>query len=335
MYVPLVSVWLNGDKKKTKSLERRKGGGKGGGGKGGSEGGSSGSSEGSGSSGSSGSSSSGTSSGSSGSSSGSSSSSRGVPVTSGSSNTGTASAASKGTTKIATIPSGQPFAGRTFGGGTRDEIYGTRQYGSGYPGQTVSGVAGRGFPFGFWPLTFGGLGGFAIAHQLNNNHEYGDPTNSSRPGGALLTVPFQPPNSSNNTQTFRLLSDNATLTALIPSIISSCSPASSQNIKATPFTNSSAGPRPEQVIQYYRSSSIALGLDGYNNTSVFSNNTNATDTPLPTIGNQTFLNCLNSTIGNQALLLDDSSNSSAAIGMQFSGYLLTVLVVVHMMRWIV
>ncbi|KIJ35955.1 hypothetical protein M422DRAFT_261712 [Sphaerobolus stellatus SS14] len=308
MYVPLVSVWLN-NSKKTKSLERRKGGGKGGGGKGGSSEGSEGSSGSSGSS----------SSGSSGSSRGSSSDSD-VPIRSGTSTAGTASAASKGTTKVTTIPSGGPFAGRMVGGGTRDQIYGTSQYGSGYPGQMTSGVIGRGFPFGFWPLTFGGLGGFAIAHQINS-HEYGDPTNSSRPGGALFTAPFQAPNT--NANTYRLLSDNATLVALIPSIISSCTP-SSQNISPTPFSNSSA-PKPEQIIQYYRSSSIALSLDGYNNTAVFSNDSNAKDTPLPTIANQTFLECLNSTIGGQALLLD-----SAATGMQLPGFLMSILVVVHM-----
>ncbi|KIJ29195.1 hypothetical protein M422DRAFT_235374 [Sphaerobolus stellatus SS14] len=257
------------------------------------------------------------------------------PSSSGSSNTlvpirsGTASASSMGTTKSSTIPSGQVFAGRQIGGGTRAQIYGTRQYGSGYPGQTTSSVTGRGFPFGFWPVTFGNLTGSAIENQINST-EYGDPTNSTRPGGALFTAPFQAPNS-NSSFIYRLLADNETVTALIPAIISSCSP-SSQNITATPFNTSA--PKPEQIIQYYRSSSIALSFDEYNNSALFSNNSNTPDTKLPTFWNQTFSDCLNSTIGNQALLLDPPK-PSGAVGVQLPGFLMTILVVVHMVRWAV
>ncbi|KIJ55922.1 hypothetical protein M422DRAFT_150700 [Sphaerobolus stellatus SS14] len=224
-----------------------------------------------------------------------------------SSGRGSSSSSSSSSKSITTIPSGQAFAGRMVGGGTRDQIYGTSQYGSGYPGQSVPSVLERGFPFGFWPLSFGSLSGFVIAREISDFREYGSPTNSSRPGGALSTAAFQPSDSSN---TYRLLSDNATVSALIPSTIASCAP-SSENITAIPFTgssNSSASstsgsslPQPEQTIQHYRSSSIALSLDGYNNTAVFSNDINAGNTPLPSIKNQTFLECLNSTIGNDAL----------------------------------
>lgn len=34
-----------------------------------------------------------------------------------------------------------------------------RTYGSGYPGTTGRGVAGRGFPFFFWPVVWPGGGG--------------------------------------------------------------------------------------------------------------------------------------------------------------------------------
>ena len=37
----------------------------------------------------------------------------------------TSTAYGSGGVKVTTIPQGQPFAGRTYGGGTRDEIYGT------------------------------------------------------------------------------------------------------------------------------------------------------------------------------------------------------------------
>jgi hypothetical protein len=41
-----------------------------------------------------------------------------------------------------------------------------RQYGSGYPGIVGRGVAGRGFPFVFWPLAWGGVAGVGTAVYL-------------------------------------------------------------------------------------------------------------------------------------------------------------------------
>jgi hypothetical protein len=61
---------------------------------------------------------------------------------------------------------------------------------------------------------------------------------------------------------------------------------------------------PEQAVQYYRASSFALTLDGYNNTASLASNQppdNNTappvmaDTPLPTSLNTTFLQCVNAT----------------------------------------
>jgi len=48
-----------------------------------------------------------------------------------------------------------------------------RQYGSGYPGIAGRGVAGRGFPFLFWPLAWGGVAGVGTAAYLHNT-EVGD-----------------------------------------------------------------------------------------------------------------------------------------------------------------
>ena len=39
------------------------------------------------------------------------------------------------------------------------QFVGSREYGSGYPGIQGRGVNSRGFPFFFWPLAWGGLGG--------------------------------------------------------------------------------------------------------------------------------------------------------------------------------
>jgi len=230
-----------------------------------------------------------------------------------------------GSTKVTTIPSGQPFSGRTTGGGTRDNVFGNQQYGSGYPGTTSSGIAGRGFPFGFWPLTFGAGAGLGAGSQFRS-HEYGDTNNSSRPGGPLFDAPFQPPDGSN---TYRILSDNTTVQSLIDSIKSNCS-LSTTSISAVPYNETDPfQPKPEQVIQYYRSSSISLTLDGYNNSAVFSNDTNAPDTPLPSGLNATFLDCLNQTIGAAAPLLEDAASPRV----QVSGLLGLFWVVLCFMTW--
>ena len=64
-----------------------------------------------------------------------------------------------------------------FGGVRRGVVYGLmrvtccRQYGSGYPGVVGRGVAGRNFPFYFWPLTFGGVGAAGAYHYLDGDGE--------------------------------------------------------------------------------------------------------------------------------------------------------------------
>ncbi|KAK7448044.1 hypothetical protein VKT23_013801 [Stygiomarasmius scandens] len=236
------------------------------------------------------------------------------------------------------IPNGEAFSGRSFGGGDRQGVYGTRIYGSGYPPTYVGssctclpsycpcrGVANRGFPFYFWPLVWGGATFALVAPYLYTSLEYGLPTNTSRPGGAETTVPFI---SVSNGTIFRILSDNTTITSLITSIqASGDSGGCGYLIKAngsgvaTPYQvdNSSStsdtltGPRPEQAIQYYRASSVVLTLDGYNNSVVYesqsssntsTSNATLTDTPLPLGIDTTLLDCLNQTIGKQVLLVD-------------------------------
>ncbi|KAF8577674.1 hypothetical protein K439DRAFT_1364203 [Ramaria rubella] len=305
MYLPLVTPWINSG---THSLERRKGGKGGGGGGSGGKSGSSGKSGG-GSTGGKGIGSPGSS----------------VPVKSPSGSTANAISYGGGSTKVTTIPASQLFSGRLSGGGTRPNIFGTnRQYGSGYPGTTTSGIAGRGFPFGFWPVTFGAAAGLGASSQFHS-HEYGDPDNSTRPGGPLFDAPFQPPGSAN---TYYILSDNSTVQSLIASVMANCS-LSTTSITAVPYnTTDSTQPKPEQVIQYYRSSSIALTLGGYNNSAVFSSDPNAPDTPLPLGLNDTFLDCLNQTIGAAAPLLDAATNQT-----QISGLLGLTLVIFHLLRW--
>ncbi|KAJ4497841.1 hypothetical protein C8R41DRAFT_821308 [Lentinula lateritia] len=215
---------------------------------------------------------------------------------------------SNGVTKIITIPSGQLFAGRSAGGATRDQIYGTKTYGSGYPGVSGRGVASRGFPFFFWPVVWGGVAGGSASYLYDEN-EYGSPDNSSRPGGKLLTAAFQ---SNSTSSIFRIISDNTTVVNLISDIHANCSshltPNSASSSSSAVLYNSSApdAPKPEQVVQYFRSSTVALTLDGYNNTAVFDSEGTA-DVPLPSGVDTTLLDCMNSTIGAAVPLVDAGS----------------------------
>ncbi|KZS96377.1 hypothetical protein SISNIDRAFT_451066 [Sistotremastrum niveocremeum HHB9708] len=313
VFIPLLS------KRTTK--ERRKGGGGGGGNKGG--GGKSGGSSSSGSSGSSGSSSSGSKGSSS--SSGSSGSSRSVPISNAGNGRSSATAYGLGGGAVGTIAAGSLFAGRSIGGGTRNQVYGSRTYGSGYPGLGPGSVANRGFPFGFWPVVWGSTLGFSTAAYLHDS-EYGRPDNSSRPGGALFEAPLSEPN--DNT-TYHLVADNATITSLLQSIEANCT-LSTNSITPVAFNpNDTSQPQPEQAIQYYRASSIVLTLDGYNDTAVNSGG-NQTDTPLPNNLNQTFLQCINETIGAAAPLIGASNTLIIPAAFPLVGTLWMLLTIIHM-----
>ncbi|TFK82877.1 hypothetical protein K466DRAFT_499513 [Polyporus arcularius HHB13444] len=281
MFVPGIS-----NRDDNKKLYRRKGGG--GGGKGGGGGGKSSGSSGSGSSGSSGS-----------------VGSRGSSVSVPGATAGRSSAVSygSGTTKVVSIPQGQPFAGRQSGGATRGSIYGNQQYGSGYPGVSGLGTSGRNFPFVFWPLVWGGGLGYGAAY-LHNTNEYGEPNNSSRPGGPMTQAAFY---SNTTNSTFHVVADNTTVVALIASISSNCSFASNSSQTPSAFSGAATDPLPEQAIQYYRASSVVLTLDGYNDTAALTGDANATAPPLPSTVDQSLLNCLNGTIGEAVPLIEDSA----------------------------
>ncbi|KAK0207444.1 hypothetical protein IW262DRAFT_1469545 [Armillaria fumosa] len=156
---------------------------------------------------------------------------------------------------------------------------GTSTCGSGYPSR---GVAGLGFPFYYWPLAWGGIG-LGSAAFLHNN-EYGRPDNSSRPGGVMTYATFP-----------AISRSMSNLSSAINTSSSSSAPMS--------FNDSdSSTPMPEQSVQYYRASSVALMVDGYNNTGALQNDT--ADTPIPSWVDTNALNCLNSTIDIAVPLVD-------------------------------
>lgn len=132
--------------------------------------------------------------------------------------------------------------------------------------------------------------------------QYGDANNSSRPGGPMMETTFQDRNSNN---TFHLLADNTTVLSLIGSVTNNCSLGNATALTTIPVNSSDpSSPRPEQAVEYYRASSVVLTLDGYNNTAALTNDTSVPNTPLPPWIDQSFLNCLNQTIGAAVPLVD-------------------------------
>lgn len=118
-----------------------------------------------------------------------------------------------------------------------------------------------------------------------------------------------------NTQntTFYLVTDTDTANSMVTILQQNCSSVLSSAVSNTPAAYNVTdpnSPKPEEVVQYYRASSAALMLEGYNNTSQLSDDTALPDTPLPTNIDTTLLTCLNETIG-AALPLVDGANPTA------------------------
>lgn len=146
--------------------------------------------------------------------------------------------------------------------------------------------------------------------------QYGSPDNSSRPGGALQYTTYVSQDSSKNS-TFRIVADYSTIAELMLDIEADCGKlinngsstfTGSRNPVAMTNTGTPSQPMPESAIQYYRASSIALTLDGYNNTAALSDDESAPPTSLPSNYDGYLLACLNSTIGESALLVDGATS---------------------------
>jgi hypothetical protein len=137
----------------------------------------------------------------------------------------------------------------------------------------------------------------------DGNGQYDD-HEDKRPGGNTSTVAVKSSSSSTN-ETYHLVGDAASVRAVLTALISNCS-AQDTTGQIAVFARDAAVPAvyPEQAVQYYRASSFALTLDGYNNSASLvgnqppDNNTappDVADTPLPGSLNMTFLECVNVT----------------------------------------
>lgn len=200
------------------------------------------------------------------------------------------------------------FVGRQAGGGTRNNVYGSPYYGSGYTNGYASrgllaggAVGGLGFPFIFWPVAFGGYGGYYGSRELNRD---------DRPGGNVTQYTLTPPDSVTNTSAnqFALYGDANSVDQIFQLVKEDCGV---QNQLAANFTIN-----PNQAVQYYRGSSFAILLNGYNNTQpnvegdVSGNTTSAVySAPPPAITtvqgvDTSYFDCLNSTTGKNVPLVD-------------------------------
>ncbi|KAG8729647.1 hypothetical protein FRC11_008309, partial [Ceratobasidium sp. 423] len=188
-------------------------------------------------------------------------------------------------------------------------IYGASYYGSGYPygsyGSTW--VGGRPFPFYYWPVYFG-------PYEYYGASEYGPANSVDRPGGPMETAKVYTIDPKYNTSdVYRLLGDRDSIVTVLYALKRDCSitvpyedvfgydPASDNPSRAHPHIQS--------VIQFYRASSFALALDGYNNSAAavtpaaLRNSTGQLvallppPTPLPSGVNTAFLGCINRTVG--------------------------------------
>ncbi|CAE6337666.1 unnamed protein product [Rhizoctonia solani] len=226
----------------------------------------------------------------------------------------TASSGSRGGGVVTTIPSGSRFAGRQAGGATRDNVYGGSYYGSGYPygsyGSTW--VGGRPFPYYYWPVYVG-------PHQYYGSSEYGPANSTERPGGPMYTISVYTTDPKyNTTDVYRILGDQDSVGTVLAALQSNCSVVGGTMFDYDPTSNDLAHslPRIESVVQWYRSSSFALSLDGYNNSAsaitpaALSNNTQQLitallpSTPLPSNLDRAFLDCVNYTTATSLPLID-------------------------------
>ncbi|KAG8815431.1 hypothetical protein FRC17_000713 [Serendipita sp. 399] len=217
------------------------------------------------------------------------------------------------------IHSPSRFSGREMGGGSRSDVVGTRSYGSGYPHSSVRGVAGQPFPFGFWPMYWGGHG---------QSDEYGGNSDldQDRPGGNQVIVQLAPNTTiiSYNVsavngidETYWMIGDRESVTTLLSILVDvkdgkkypyGCGVL---NNTILPFDSTNSTIHFSNVIQWYRSSSFALAYEGYNNSFAFPplNETSGVgwnaSTPLPEQQLYSpFLHCLNSTITTALPILD-------------------------------
>ena len=125
--------------------------------------------------------------------------------------------------------------------------------------------------------------------------------------------------SSSQETRFYLIADTSTANVMFPVLEKKCS-STLAGLTEPYLAGDPHQPQPEEVVQYYRASSAALALEGYNNTAQLSDDTSLPDTPLPTNIDTDFLTCLNETIGAAIPLVDAANPTVWNFGVTGSAY---------------
>jgi hypothetical protein len=181
------------------------------------------------------------------------------------SNGRTANIKSKGGGAAFTLKSG-PYAGRSVGGGTREQVYGDMRYGSGYPGVTGSrSVDGAPFPFGFYPI-------YLPSPYLPSTDEYSPSAQGSdRPGGdmgaQLVASKLLGPSAGQ----FYLIGDSSSVSLVDTALVVNCNTTDlipftnlTNTVPDSDSSNTMFHPKATEIVQFYRASSFALALVGFN-----------------------------------------------------------------------
>ncbi|KDQ56800.1 hypothetical protein JAAARDRAFT_301744 [Jaapia argillacea MUCL 33604] len=236
----------------------------------------------------------------------------------------TVSAYSAGGGKWFTLGSTSPFSGRLAGGGTRAQVYGNSRYGSGYPyGGYGTYIDNRPLPYVFYPVP--------IYPHYYGSDTYENYNATQRPGGNLTVAILRAPSFPNTTEVYRIVGDQLSVSAVLAAVVSDCKVQNTTLSLFNATDGTGAWPLPEQIVQWYRASSFGLSLDSYDNSAALPSNMPASnnslplplsdDTPLPSGLNQTYLHCLNTTIGASVPLVDPPWKPTAAqiVAMVFGG----------------
>ena len=223
---------------------------------------------------------------------------------------------------------GNPFAGRNYGSGDRRTIYGSRAYGSGYPTWSYpvldpTTVAGRGFPYGVWPIPWAG--------NYSGSTEYGAETAELfRPGGQVVQAPLRPTRASGNStsaeeETYWLIGDRGSTLSILTNMVDWChaepiwpeifEAANDGTGVAGNYTGQGVRFHPGNVLQYYRASTFALAHPRYNNTYAYPPLNTTTllthdqSTPINDVmKSSAWLWCINVTIADALPILDMPPN---------------------------
>lgn len=226
------------------------------------------------------------------------------------------------------LDSMHPFAGREFGGSDRSNLRGSRAFGSGYPygASSTDSIAGRPFPYGVWPIYWGG--------NFMGSEEYGPHLDSIRPGGQLVLHEIKGSTERWNVtddETYYMLCDRETAFAIMTSFVTWCDALPVWpvvfNITGAGVGEGRAGNITvdvSNVVRYYRASSFAFLFRGYNNTKAKTPNSGATDAdsdPLPDLVTYSlFRKCLSGVIENALPIVDripQKSKTGMIIGIVF------------------